>query len=561
MTKKPTVDKIKGKFKAYERYYEQLHQDQRDIDEYYELTFDPGVPSDYPVRMPDTARNWVDAGVRHYTLDNPRVKFYSRNDSQAARDQVALLEAFGNFFLRIYIKQIKEAAKKTLLRGESFLEVGMDDTYFGEDTDERLYHFPLSLNPLEPINTYPSPAHEGLIPYDIIKYFDITVSEAMAICEENGWKWSTRKADDKLVKWLAYKSGKWRSFLIDDEPILPNQIQPNILGFNNVVHINAGLGQTSYEGKPEYNVRSIIYPRTDMLKLEARNLSQMDAIIARYAWSRYKVTLGRPNSNIINQMYEDGKVPTDPSKWLIDVENEMKTEILKGDDPPAGLFNQLAIVKDYSGPPTVLSGNRPTGVYSGQHQETLISTAKPIYKDPFKNLEDGLAVAVGMGLRIIEKVYKYPVQLKNFSDEESRTYLTLKPSDIKGHYDCEVQLLAEPPEATDARKYLGANLRKGGSISEKTELRDYHDMSEKEARDEMAQKRVDMAMSSPGMLEFEALEAMELLGMDKAVKKLKELQQKAVKNNPPPKEGEGLSEDLTEKANTTEARVGGELAQ
>jgi len=558
---KPTVDKIKGKFKAYERYYQQLHQDQRDIDAYYELTFDPGVPTDYPVRMPDTARNWVDAGVRHYTLDNPRVKFYSRNDSDAARKQVALLEAFGNFFLRTYILQIKEAATKLLVRGEVFIEVPMDDTYFGEDSEERLFHFPLSLNPLEPINTYCSPAHDGLIPHDIIKYFDITVSEAKAICEENEWKWSTRKADDKLVKWLAFKSGKWRSFLIDDEPILPYDVQPNIMGFNNVVHINAGLGQTSYEGKPEYAVRSIIYPRTDMLKLEARNLSQTDAILQRFAYPRYKATLGRANTDVIKKLYPDGKVPTDPNKWLYDVVDELKTEIQTGETVPAALFSQLAMVKEYASPPSVLSGGRPPGVYSGQHQETLISTAKPIYKDPFKNLEDGLAIAVGMGLRIIEKVYKYPVQLKNFSDEESKTYLTLKPSDINGHYDCEVQLLAEPPEATDARKYLGANLRKGGSISEKTELREYHDMSEKEAMDEMAQKWAERGLSSVGALDVMAKDAMKRLGMDEALEQLEEAERNAAKNIPPPKKGAGISSDLAEKASTTPTRVEGELAE
>ena len=240
---KPTVEQIKKKFKAYERYYEQLHTDQKNIDEYYELDFDAGVPEQYPTRMPDTARNWVDAGVRHYTLDNPKSKVYLRNDSDAARSQVALLETFYNFWLRKDILTIKEAARKLLLRGEVFIEVVMDDTYLGEYSDERLFHFPLYLSVLDPITTYCSPAHNGLIPKDIIRSFDITVAEAKAICEENGWKWSTRKADDKLVKWFSYKGPKWRCFMIDDEPILPNGVQPNILGFTNVVHINAGLGR------------------------------------------------------------------------------------------------------------------------------------------------------------------------------------------------------------------------------------------------------------------------------------------------------------------------------
>jgi len=569
---KPTIDEIKNKFTAYDRYYATLHAQQREIDDYYELTFDPNVPSEYPVRMPDTARNWVDAGVRNYTLDNPRTKFYLRNDSDKAREQVALLETFGNFFLQLYIQTIKEAAKKLLVRGEVFIETSMDDTYLGQDTEERLYHFPLRLNVLDPINTYCSPAHEGLVPQDIIRKFNITVAEARALCEANNWNWKPDKEDDKLVTWFSYKSPEWRCFMIDDQPILPGEVQPNIYGFVNVVHIGSGIGQSSYEGKPEYQYRSIIWPRRDMLKLEARNLSQIDAILARYAWARYKAILGRANSEILKQVYPDGKVPTDPSEWLIDVKDELQTEIVKGEEPPMGLFNQLAIIREYSSPPQVLGGMRPIGVYSGQHQETLISAAKPIYKDPFKNLEDGLSVNVGMGLRILEQIYNYKVQLKNLSDPDSRGYITLKPQDINGHYDCAVQLLAEPPEATDARKYLGANLRKGGSISEMTELREYHNMSEKEVMDEIAQKYAEKGLSSIGVLDVIAKDAMERLGMEKQLALLEEVQRNAAKNIPPPKQGEGIpqtsarvrgrtSPELESSPTPHEVEVAGRLAE
>lgn len=556
-----TEDEIKGKFKALERYYEKLHQNQKDIDKYYELDFDAGVPEDYPVRMPDTARQWVDAGVRHYTLDNPKSRVYLRNNSQAARDQVALMETFYNFWMRKDILQIKEAAKKLLLRGEVFIETVMDGRYLTQDNDERLFHFPFSLNILEPINTYASPAHDGLVPKYIIKRFDITVAEARVLCEENKWTWEPKKkdaAEDTLVSYTAYKDKDYKAFMLEDVLL---DTQPNIYGFVNVVHINAGLGQSSYEGKPEYNVRSIIYPRTDMLKLEVRNLSQMDAILQRYAYPRFKAILASTNSDIVKQVYPDGKIPTDPSEWLIDVENQLKTEMMQGEQPPSGLFTQLAMIKEYAAVPTVLSGSRPTGVYSGQHQETLVATAKPIYKDPFKNLEDGLGVNLGMGARMEEKINEYPVMLKNFSDPDSKAYIKITPEDINGHYDVEVQLLAEPPEATDARKYLGANLRKGGSISKKKELKDYHDMSEKETVDEMAQQNAEIGLSSIGALDVMAKDAMSRLGMDRELELLEEAQANAIKNRPPPKEGEGVSQNLMEQANTTEARVGGELAQ
>ena len=534
---KLTIDKINDKFKAYERFYQQLHQDQIEADDFYELVFDADVPSDYPVRMPDTARNWVDAGVRNYTLDNPTTRFYPRKDTEAARKDVSILEMFGNFFLLREIVRIKRAAKKELKRGEAFIRINMDASYFGTNDENRLFHFPLFLTIPDPINVYCNPAHDGLVPKDVIEEFKITVAEARALCEANGWKWKTRKADDKEVTWRMYHDANWRCFLIDSEPVLSPEVQPNILGFCPYVHIDAGIGDESYEGKPEYLHRSIIWPRRDMLKMEVRNLSQMDSILQRYAYPRYKVTLGDANTDIIRQLYPDGKVPTDPSKWLYDVENRVKTEIQQGEQPPPGLFNQLQMIQNYSSPPTVMSGGRPTGVYSGQHQELLMSTAKPIYKDPFKNLEDGLAVIVGMGLRIIEKVYNYPVQIKDFSDNENRNYLQIKPSDIKGHYDCEVQLLAEPPEATDHRKYLGANFQRGGIISLYTALREYFDMSEKEAIDEIARIFAEKGLSSVGALDVMAKDAMSRLGMDKELELLNEAQKNAAKDIPPPKEG------------------------
>ena len=174
--------------------------------------------------------------------------------------------------------------------------------------------------------------------------------------------------------------------------------------------------------------------------------------------------------------------------------------------------------------------------------------AKTIYKDPFKNLEDGLGVLMGMGTRTIETVYKYPVEIKNFASEDSRQYVKLTPATISGHYDCEVQLLAEPPEATDMRKALGKTLRQGGSISQATELRDYHDMSQKEVDDEMAQMWAETAMKEPIMREFVTKDAMKLMGMTKELAVIEEAEQrekqKLVASRPPIQQGEGLNLDM-----------------
>jgi hypothetical protein len=545
MEKKPTIKDIKKRFKSYEDHYGQLHEDQKEIDTYYELDFDADVPSLYPTRTPPTARNWVDVGVRHFTLDNPKSKVPPRNDSESAREQVSLLETLYNFWLRKDIIIIKRAAKKLLKRGEVFLKVNMDDTYFGSESPERLFHFPLFLSSPEPINTFASPAHAGLVPHDVIESYDITASEAEALCETNGWKWTTTKKPDKSVTWLSYISGEWRCFLLDDEPVLSPEVQPNIFKFCPYVHIDAGFGDDNYEGKAEYLYRSILWPLRDMLKLEVRKLSAIDAINARYSWPRYKATLDNVQArDELGKLYPGGNVPTNPMEWLYEIKDRAEISIQQGEQPPTGLFEEYAMIQAQAQPPAVLSGLRPTGVYSGQHQEDLMSTAKPIYKDPIKNIESALGVSMGMGTKILETVYDYPVQIKNFSGE-GKQYMQIKPSDIKGHYDCEVELLAEPPEATDQRKILGMQLRRAGTISEETELKDYHDMSQKEIDDEQAWKLVDLIMKEPAMLEQAMLDAMTRLGMEKERAALEQAKAEAnkqiVQKKPPIRQGEGIS--------------------
>jgi len=528
---KPTIEEIKEKLSSYEGHYNKLHTQQKEIDDYYELVFKAGVPERYDQRTPSTARDWVDVGVMHFTLDNPKSKVYLRNDSDTARRQVEKLETLYNFWLRKDIAAIKEAAKKELLRGEAFLRVNWDDRHYGKahNDPDRLFYFPLFLTVPDPINVFASPAQEGMVPEDVIEKFNITVAEARAMCRRNGWEWDSAQPDAAMVAWTSYYSREWRCFLLEEKPVLPGGVHENLLGMCPYIRVPSGFGQSNYEGKPEYKYRSILHGKKDMLKMEARNLSQIDAINARYAWIRHKI---KGDPELIKRLYPGG-LPTDPDEILVEVPDQLEILTLQGETPPQGLYQQQAMLQSYAHPPQVLGGVRPTGVYSGQHQETLMATAKPIYKDAFKNLEDGLGLAMGMGARILERVYGSPLEIKNFASESSKMYMRVAPADIAGHYDCEVSLLAEPPEATDIRKGLGKALRQGGSISHMTELRQYQDMSQKEAEDEMAQIAAEIALQEPAVREVIAKSAMARLGMDQSLEALEEAEGQVVAGRPP----------------------------
>lgn len=537
-----TAEQIKALRTDRITYYNELHKQQKIDDNYYELVFKAGVPKDmgYEQRTPSSARDWVDLGVRLYTLDNPKAKVPPRGNSDTARQKDIVLEALYDFWLREIILKIKEAAKKLLLRGEVILKVWPDDIYMGIDMtamsdDERegikqkkLNHFPLNVEIVDPINVYASPAHNGLVPVDVIEEYMMTIAEAKDLCKRNSWEWNSKwdlnKKSTNRVKWTSYFSGNQRCFMLEDKTLLVPEMQPNILKFCPYVHVPAGFGNSSYEGKPEYLYRSILYAKRDMLTMESRVLSQVDAINARYAWQKLMIT---GEEEAVRQIYPDRKMKLSPNEILRQTE-QVKVEILKGDSPPPGLFEQLAIVAMQAQPPPVLAGTRPRGVPSAQGIEDLISTGKPVYKDPIKNLEDALAVLMGMGARIIEEVYKDDVAI---GDDK-----VIKPEDIAGHYDCQVKLLAEPPEATDIRKALGTNLQKAGVISHAYNLMNYHDMSKEETERVMAEILAEMALRQPALLDAAARDAMIRLGMKQQLEMIEEEEKRAAGNLPPRRE-------------------------
>jgi len=561
--KPPTVADIKDKLSAWETFYGTHHQNQKDIDEFYELTFSAGVPKRYPTRKPSTARDWIDAGVRHYTLDNPKVTVYARRNSDEARRQAASIENWGSFFLKLSRKQIKDVAKKVLLRGEGFIKLNMDDTYFGdyngtplaelsaaelvEYREKRLYHFPLYMTIPDPINVFCSTAHDGLMPLEVIECFEITVSDAEALCKRNGWRFDLKdRKPNAKVTWISYYSPEWRCFILDDVAVLPQGVQVNLLGFVPYVHFSAMAGQTGYDGKPEYEYRPLIHGKQDMFKMEARILSFIDAINARYAFLRYKF---RGNPEVIKKHYPHG-VPTDPDELLFEIPDQMEIDILAGEKPPEGLFAEYGMLSQLAAPPATLSGVRPTGVYGGAHQESLMASALSQYKDAFMSLQEALATLLGMGLRIIEKVYKHDVMIKNLSSDAAKVYQVLKVSDIKGYYDCEVKLLAEPPEATDTRKALGKALWQGGAISKDKMLKEYFDMSQQERQDETSQQLAEKVMEDPLVGGALGRDALEMFGMEKAAQAVKEIDAQTaalgkqpylgVGATPPNQAGEGM---------------------
>ncbi|HUV45573.1 MAG TPA: hypothetical protein VMW45_00695 [Dehalococcoidia bacterium] len=533
------ASEISDMLKGREEYYSQLHENQKEEVKYYELTYKAGIPEalGYPQRTASTARDYIERGVGSYTLDIPKVNMLPRGKDDADRSKDADVEAFLSFWLKRHRQEVRHAAKLLLLRGEKFLRIDMDDTFFGVNMTglskgkfeaQKLRHFPIRLEVPDPINTFASPAHNGAFPVDVIESYEMTMAEAFNLAKRNNWKWKPKDDTAKKVKWVSYIDRESRNFILDEVPIFGDEGQRNIFGFTPYIHISAGYGMMGYEGKPEELYRGILYGLHDVLKLETRILSQIDAMNTRYA---YRIPIIEGEHDIVNEFYPGGTINVfNPNTAIRTLKDKVEVSVLEGASPPSGLFEEMAMVMQKVQPPALLSAGKPSGVYSGRLQEDLIGTAKALYEPPFENMEEALALACSLGLKIIENVYKGDVE---FRDVSTKGFRTLKPGDIDGHYDCEVQLLAEPPEATDLKKMLGTNLQKAGVISQLYNLMRYHDMTEEQAREQLDRILVEAALHSPGLLEGATRAAMERLGIKQIEEGAESMDKKASKFPPP----------------------------
>ena len=543
-----TVEKIIELKENRKKFYQSKVDLQKEWDDIYEGTYDAGIPTglSYAQKTPSTGRDWVEIGLRYFTLDNPKVIVPPVNETQKALEQAIMQEAFYNFWAKLCILQVKLAAKKLLLRGEAFLKLGFDDTTWGKTADtedeklelaaQQLIHFPLVMQVPDPINVMCSPVHRGLVPLDVIEHYPRTVSEVEELCEQNKWRWknSRGKKSSDLVNWTAYYDDKVRCFMVENEPILSPAVQPNIMKRCPYVHIPSGFGNTSFEGKPEYLYRPVFYGKIDAINLQTRVLSQLDAIMTRFAWPHWLIEESEEGA----LEREFGSQATGMKSLTLDTNPEhvltsykgLKITLLQGAQPPPALFEYAGTVSALAQVPAVLSGERPAGIYSGYGVESLMAGAKPIYKDALKNMEEGLSVFFGEGMRFADEVIKEKIPIRGTSSKEEKF---LDPSKIKGYYFNEVHLLAEPPEAVDVRKTLGTNLYKSGIISLKTCLTQYLDMTNEEADGEIAQLYAETAIkNNPNVMQLLGIDAAQRLGMER-VAELESQGIPTIESNPP----------------------------
>ena len=548
-----TVKEIQTIINNRQTYYAKLRTQQVLENEFYELTYDAKVPKLYTKITPDTAREWINNGVKSFTLDNPRASVPPRKNAQQYRETEARLEAFYNgwldFMSSLQPDPIKLNAMLILLRGECYFKILMDDKYYGQDTKnmgkeekeqleiDKLNNFPLIVKAPDPMNVYPSTIHERMIPHDVVEIYSRTVEDVLDSCQRNKWHWDNPNGlkDDDEVIWAEWWDAKERCFMVGSsigslESVLKPAVQTNIYDFCPYVHAYSLYGVTDSKGRPEYMTRGILYGKLDLIKLFTRAISQYDSLIVKYAWPHRQL---RGNTDKVKKFLKDVvKLQLSPDDILVLPEGVELVES-QGQVPPTALFNWIQTVSSMVEGPPILNAEVPPGITAGYSMNILSSAGKAMYKAPFKSLENALGVLMGLGARLIEDIIQEPVGIKTIKTTENGKIYgeeVLKPEDIKKYYICDVALLSDAPEAMDVRSTQGKGLQLARVISHRTDLIKYQGMSAQEADDEIAQVNAEEILKSdPNLRQAIGVDALKRLGFEQTSENIGLAQQVGIK--------------------------------
>ncbi len=410
---KPTFEDIKSILipKCVE-YYGPLYGKFEKDEQFYELDFKGllHIPDEFEregIVLP-TARDMVDTFVDHIDVSNARIAVNKKGVFKSSKEDAEVMRKFYhgvNYMINLNpdIIPARVGAKHYALHGLTIFktlwnaDIWPDKPLRKEGQSEEEYVaklnkwegeaediFPLTVQAVNPRNIMPDPSYGP-------RGFVIERHKILVINAKKKWPhwdnhWGNLKglqlADE--LEYDIYFDGIYRCDLVDGEPILKVRggVGKHGYGFIPYVFIDAGLGNQSYESKPEMRYVGMLRYMFDPIIAESRVFSIADIILAREAWGGGYITgpAAAAFEKITKKFGEYTFVPdgVEFHEW-------------GRDTPPAMLADHQARAADYiaaHAAPRSVRGLSESGVRSGADRRAIIAEASTRYqysKDAFKN--------------------------------------------------------------------------------------------------------------------------------------------------------------------------------
>ena len=409
---KPTFEEIKDLIPKCEVVYGSLYEAFEKDEKFYELNFSEllNIPKQFEeetIVLP-TARDMIDAFVDHIDVSNARIAVNKKGVFKTSNEQAEVMRKFYhgvNYMINLNpdIIPARVGAKHYALHGLTVFKTVWNadlwpdkplrkDGQSEKDYQTKLVNwtgeaeniFPISVQAINPRNIMPDPSYgpRGFV----IERHKILVFNARKKWPHWANHWGNAKGlglGDE-IEYDIYFDDTYRCDLVDGEPILKVKggVGKHGYGFIPYVFIDSGLGNQSFESKPDMRYVGMLRYMFDPIIAESKIFSIADVILAREAWGGGYRT--GPNAEAVAKIEKKfGEYPYVPDgvefhEW--------------GKDLPSGvLYEHMARASDYisaHAAPRSVRGLSESGVRSGADRRAIIAEASTRFqysKDAFKH--------------------------------------------------------------------------------------------------------------------------------------------------------------------------------
>ncbi len=502
---KPTTREIVELYRELKTFYQHWHNQQMQDDNFYNLLYEVAMsenPHNFEAVRPPSATTIVDMAADHSAGNFPRLHIPKRRETSKDSDRALLMQKAGQgFWYRTIATQSQNIfrawAQSGALRGAIAGELlfnrdvwpakplpskygGIDSEAYKDAVDavdaERRDCWPFVLQPLDPIDLYPDPSSEG-------RDFMIHAFERKAYEVKRAWpnwNWTVPGTSQTLkptdnVTFIAYADKYYRAYMVGGAagiaqgqalPLNEQQdgVQKHGYGFNPMMFVAGGFG--SPFGLPQFRYRGILTNARDLLKLEARRMTHLDAIVAQQS---FPWLIAQQGVNPDMQLGGITRVPagTNVRDAIIELRPQVPINEIVMELHETRQALQRATIPD------ALGGLEGKSGESGYLRSLNVGTGRARIRGLSDALERMVEASTTGFFKLVENKVKAPVAIWGKGMDSEQEFVTIKPEDIGGHYEVYASLTPSLPQDDTMNIRNGQVLYEHGGIPMRDMLQTY----------------------------------------------------------------------------------------
>ncbi len=499
-------------------FYIATRAEQRTDELYYHDTFDvPTLIQPSRIQRTGRASRMIDSPSEHIITSNPEA-FRVLPDNEAGKKKAMAVASEVNrwvsFMKRTNPNPFKEFVKNLLLRGEAWYHPIHSERWVMGTKKEREMNrqgSPMLLQTPDPLTVYADPNEdENGIPDRVIVWYMRKPTIIMNNYPE--WKNPEKKKLDEqatMIDWFEYWDKDMVQFEADGQIV--HQAK-NIYGFVPFVHGLSGFGKQSPDGLIEDLIVGRLRKSRDRLVRECAIVSDIDSTFHMFANRNIDVQPSDAQHEVpadFAEKYEMGQGKLHILPFGIEIK---KSEELLPEPQMFEYYRGIQAEFELEDP-LVMSGIAVGG--TGRQQQMTETSAMRRYDTIVENTEHAASVALGLGLKMCNKI---PTLCP--------TEYGLKKADIGTDTTVTIKLKADDPIEADRKATLGSRLYSERQIDLRTNLIKYQGYTQEETEDIITNLLVDkVTFESPEIAELMGLKLAEKAGLAEELNLLKQRRQ------------------------------------